>query len=288
MHERKRQEPRNPLPTKVHRSVWIFFALVFLAAVPFYLLGARFGRTWAKALPITLPLSALMFVVPALVAALLTRREQGPAGVRALLRRAFDFGRIAHKRWYLAILGLWPALMLLEYGILTWIGVSLPPFEFPLGLVPVFFVAFFIGGIGEELGWTAYATDRLQTRYSALQVGLIIGVAWALLHVPADLQAHRTPTWILWQRLGTIVLRVLTVWLYNNTGRSTFATILFHDTVNMGMYMFSNYGSDYDPFLTLVFTTVLAVIVIALWGPSTLSRYRFGPSHASASGLPPD
>jgi membrane protease YdiL (CAAX protease family) len=264
-------------------SVWIFFLLVYLLAAPFYVLDALYGEAWKKIVPINLPLSAMMFVVPLLAAVLLTHREQGRAGVKELLKRVFDYRRIKHKRWYLVILGLWPALMLLEYGLMTLMGVPLPDFEFPLWLVPVFLVTFFIGGIGEEVGWTGYATDRLQDRYNALQASLIIGVLWALLHVPADVQAGRALTWIVWQRLGTIVLRILIVWLYNNTGKSLFAAILFHDMVNVSVYMFPNYGSHYDPFLTLLITAVMAAFVIVIWGPDTLARYRYGRSTSPES-----
>jgi membrane protease YdiL (CAAX protease family) len=260
------------------RSVWIFFLLVFLLATPFYLLAALFGNAWARLVPINLPLSAWMFVTPLVAAASLTYREEGPAGVRKLLRRAFDYRRIKNKRWYVVILGLWPAVMLLDYGLMKLKREPLPDFELPLWIVPLFLVVFFVAGIGEELGWTGYATDRLQDHSPALQAGVTIGAVWALLHVPADVQAHHTFPWILWQRLGTVILRILTVWLYNNTGESAFATVLFHAMVNVSVFMFPNYGSHYDPFLTLLISVVIAAVAIVLWGPDTLARYRYGQS----------
>jgi hypothetical protein len=220
-------------------------------------------------------LGALVFVTPLLAAAILTYREQGPAGVKELLKRAFDYKRIKNKRWYVVALGLWPAVLLMEYGLMRLMGVSLPTFEFAPWLVPVFLVGFFIGGIFEELGWTAYATDRLQDRYSALQTSLIIGVVWALVHVVADLQAPHAFSWIVWQRLGTIVLRILMVWLYNNAGRSVFAILLFHTMVNVSEFMFPNYGSHFDPFLALLISAVMAAIVVIVWTPQTLASYRF-------------
>jgi hypothetical protein len=126
------------------------------------------------------------------------------------------------------------------------------------------------------VGWTGYATDRLQERYTALQTSLIIGIVWALLHVTADVQADQTVPWIVWHRLGTIVIRILTVWLYNNAGRSVFATVLFHATSNVAMFAFPNYGSHYDPFLTLLILLVIAAFAVVGWGPETLARYRYG------------
>jgi membrane protease YdiL (CAAX protease family) len=259
-----------------HRSAWVFFLLVFLLAVPFYLLDSLFGEAWRKTIPINLPLSALMFVTPLVAAVILTYREEGAAGVKALLMRAFDYRRIKNWRWYVVAVGLWPALMLLEYGLMTLIGMPLPAFEFAMWLLPVFLVVFFVAAIGEELGWTAYATDRLQDRYTALQASLIIGVVWALVHVTADVQAHQTFTWILWQRLGTVVLRILIVWLYNNSGKSVFAVLSLHAMVNVAEFMFPNYGSHFDPFLALLISAVVAAIAIVVWGPDTLARYRYG------------
>lgn len=263
---------RAARPVSGQTSAWTFFLLVFLLSAPFVVAGALYGEAWERISPITLPLSALMFVVPLVAAAILTYRDAGPAGAKALLRRAFDHQRIQDKRWYVVILGFWPAVMVVEYGLMRLMGVPLPEFEFAAWLVPVFLAVFFIGGIGEELGWTGFATDQLQERYSALQAALIIGAVWALLHIPADLQTDHGLTWILWQRLGTIVRRILFVWLYNNAGKSVFATVLFHDLDNVSAFMFPNYGSHYDPFLTLLIMAVVAAPVIVVWGPRTLAR----------------
>jgi hypothetical protein len=65
------------------------------------------------------------------------------------------------------------------------------------------------------------------------------------------------------------------VWLYNNTGKSLFAVILFHTMINVSEYAFPNYGSYYDPILATVLITVLAVIVTLLWGPKTLARFSY-------------
>jgi hypothetical protein len=53
-----------------------------------------------------------------------------------------------------------------------------------------------------------------------------------------------------------VALRILIVWLYNNTGKSA-------------------YGSYYDPAVTGAIAVIAAAIVTFLWGSRTLARYRY-------------
>jgi CAAX protease family protein len=73
---------------------------------------------------------------------------------------------------------------------------------------------------------------------------------------------------------GYAGLRVLIVWLYNNTGKSVLAAILVHDTDNVSASLFPNDGSHYDPAFTGVITATTAVIVALLWRSRTLARFK--------------
>ena len=75
--------------------------------------------------------------------------------------------------------------------------------------------------------------------------------------------------------LGTVATRVIMVWLYNNTGKSLFAMLLYHTMINVSWTLFPNYGSHYDPFIVGIFIFIIAAFVTVLWGTKTLSRYRF-------------
>jgi len=141
-------------------------------------------------------------------------------------------------------------------------------------MIPIFFVVFFIPAVCEEVGWTGYATDPMQERWSALTTSLILGSVWAIWHVIPELQAN-TPAWVAGQFFSTIGLRILIVWPYNNTGKSVLAAILFHDMVNASEFSFPNYGSYYDPVITRALTAITAMIVTFLWGSKTLARYRY-------------
>src|ERR1700678_4155325 len=110
--------PLQTAPART-RSPLRFFVLVFALSIPFWLAG---GMTSAQLLP-GLPVSALEFVCPGLAALILTYRESRGRGVKALLMRSFDYGRIKGKLWYAPILLLMPGITLLSYGLLRFVGV---------------------------------------------------------------------------------------------------------------------------------------------------------------------
>jgi uncharacterized protein len=67
-------------------------------------------------------------------------------------------------------------------------------------------------------------------------------------------------------------MRTVIVWLYNSTGKSVFATILYHTSDNVSWSLFPNYGSHYDPFITGLITTLVAFAVIAVDKGNTFIR----------------
>ncbi len=95
------------------------------------------------------------------------------------------------------------------------------------------FLAFFIGALGEELGWSGYVIDPMQIRWNALQASLILGLVGVVWQVVPLLLINRSPTWIAWWCLYAVAIRMLIVWLYNSTGKSVFAVALFHATLNL-------------------------------------------------------
>ncbi|MGI8729905.1 MAG: CPBP family glutamic-type intramembrane protease [Solirubrobacteraceae bacterium] len=174
-----------------------------------YLLLA-FGWSWAVWIPIAAlvgDLSALHYALVAVAAAgpsvaglLCTAREEGRAGLRRLMASLLAWRLPA--RWYALALG----------GPLTVALLSVASYQLAVGdgifseleattvlLVPVALVAaVFVGSLQEELGWRGYALPRLLDRWSAVPAALLVGVAWALWHLPlyaiVDGQ-ERTPLW---------------------------------------------------------------------------------------------
>jgi membrane protease YdiL (CAAX protease family) len=226
----------------------------------------------ARQLLPALPISALGFLCPVTAAAILVHRETGWAGVAALLKRSFDFGRIQSKGWLAPLLLLQPGIMLMSFVVMRLAGVSVPVPHIALIPALALFAVFFIGGLGEELGWSGYATDPLEDRFGALRASLIIGLVWAVWHFIGLAQAHRSLEFIAWWSLGTLSYRVIIVWLYNNTGRSVFVAAVFHAMINLTWQLFPVDGSFYDPRITGLIAAAVAVVITIVWGPRTLTR----------------
>lgn len=251
-----------------------FFLLVFALSIPFWILGAMAGSS-ARIPLINLPLSALMTFCPLIAAAILVYKKQGFQGVRELLKRSFDFKRIRDRKWYIPIVFLMPVMTALSYGYIKMTGAALPEFKTSFLSVLIFFFIYFIGAIGEEIGWSGYAIDPLQKRYGALKASIILGFVWAIWHIIPWSQTDQTSVWIIWQSVSTILLRIVMVWIFNNTGKSVFAMILFHTIINLSPYLIPGNGPHYDPFIISILLLLTVIIVVYLWGSKTLARYKY-------------
>lgn len=252
---------RNRLPLK-------FFLLVFALSIPFWIAGAL---TDFQILP-GIPLSALGLLCMVGAASILVYRENGLAGVTELLKRSFDFNRVKARVWYWPTFLLMPAIMVLSFIVMRLTGVQIPSPQFSFATPFILFAVFFIAAIGEELGWSGYAIDPLQDRFGALGGALILGVVWAVWHFIPLLSVERSIEWIAWWLFGTLALRVIITWLYNNTGRSVFIAVIFHAMFNVTWQLFPINGSYYDPRVTTLIMAVVAVFVVIIWGPGTMVR----------------
>jgi membrane protease YdiL (CAAX protease family) len=271
-----------------HRTVrstapWRFFLLVFLLSVPFYLLGLTRWRL--PELPM-LPASALMTFVPLLAVMILAFGEHGDRNSVDLAKRLLGVGTSSSAFWLLFAFLFMPLVCVVEFAVLRSTGSALPVPQITAGEALFLFLAFFIGAIGEEVGWQGYAYPALRTRMSTLISAIVLGIVWAIWHVVPFVQLGRSTEWILWHSLSAVALRIIMVWLFENTRGSLLVAVLFHTMINVSWALFPNAGSFYNPFITFVILTLAVGLIIFFGGlprrpmrNSASARAMEGTSH---------
>jgi hypothetical protein len=260
---------RTTTTTKTTRNIPAFFILTFILSLPFYILAVLVPPEMAMLAGLALTLA------PITAALILIFRQNRSNGAKRLLKRAFDYKRITHVRWYVPILFLWPVIFSLALVLLNLIGEPIPDPVFPIVVAPVGLLVFFLLALTEEVGWLGYAYDPMENRWNALIASIVLGLIWAAWHLPIYIAGPESSVWVAGQFITLAVARILIVWIFNNTSKSVFAAIIFHAVYNLCTLLFPVYGSSLGPGSTAVIVLISAVIVILLWGPDTLAQFRF-------------
>ena len=258
------------------RSIPNFILLLFTLSVPFWVFGAIYD---VQIFP-GFKLYQLSLAMPMAAALILIYRENGKTGVIILLKRTYDFRNIKPKIWWLPILLIYPSIGFIDYWILRLSGTSIPSPQFSLGILLGYSTVFFMT-YGEELGLTGYSIDPMQQRFSALKSGILLGLVWAGYHIPIFIiSGYYLFWWIFWHALYTIAVRILFVWIYNNSGKSLFSMALMHWTFGLFWSLWPTENlhkavSFYDPRICAVLAIIYVSIVTLLWGAKTLTKYRY-------------
>jgi membrane protease YdiL (CAAX protease family) len=205
----------------------------------------------------------------------LVLREEG--GIKRLLS-GWGMWRVG-ARWYLVAAS--PLLIaFLTAGVWIVLGGKPTPPRQPLGMLLLGSVvtSLVTGALGEELGWRGFLLPRLQQKHNALTSSLIVGVIWALWHLPLWLLPgypwETLPFWAF--ALGAISQSVLHTFVLNNTGGSLLMASIIHFAANLGMNVVGILGLVTSPqelwVIMSILTALLAGAIVAVWGPSRLSR----------------
>jgi hypothetical protein len=243
-----------------------FFVLVFVLSIPFWAAGALSASQLLPALLI----SALGFLCPA--AAILAYRVNGRAGVAALFKRSFDFGRIGAKGWLAPVILLQPGIMALSYRVIRLAGTPIPAAQFSFLTAFGLLVVFFFAGLGEELGCRDISLIPCRNAVGRWEPACCLGWSGRCGISSRCCRRSGRGGFMAWWSLGTLASRVIIVWLYNNNGKSVFVAAVFHAIINLTWQLFPVNGSYYDPRVTGLIAAVVAVVVVIVWGPRTLTR----------------
>lgn len=159
--------------------------------------------------------------------------------------------------------GTWPDLRLLgQVNYMPYLGLG----------APLLWLATL--GLGEEIGWRGFALPRLQKTRTASSATLVLGLLWALWHVPAFFYLDTL------EELGLIVLpgfmfgvlcgAVVYTWLYNSTGGSVLVVALWH--ASFDFFTASRAGRGIIPIVMTAAVIVLAFVIARRLGPENFSR----------------
>ncbi len=129
--------------------------------------------------------------------------------------------------------------------------------------------------LGEEVGWMGYAYDSMEERWNATGASFILGMIWAIWHLPIYVLAgEQTLLWTAGQILVLIAWRFLMVWIYKNTGKSLFAVILFHTTGNVAVTALPILSEPLQPVISGILLIIIVVIILSAWDFQNLTRFR--------------
>lgn len=273
-------EPLNTTRPKL-ASAWIYFFATYIWSGVFGGLAIFMDLSMETASGLVLVLlAAIGPMVTGIVFTYLTRDKEGR---RDYWKRIIDFKRIP-VQWYLVILLFVPLLnslaalldKLFGGGGATWGEAALNFITNPASIIfSILFASLF--PFIEELGWRGYVLDRLQEKHSALVSSLILGTVWSLWHLPtffirdsyqAGLGIGTPDFWLFFA--GIIPLTFAFTWIYNNTGRSTLAVILFHSMVNFTGELIAL--SERADTLSIVLWIVVAIGITVIWSAKKPAR----------------
>lgn len=205
--------------------------------------------------------------------------SSGKQGLKMLWQRLSS--RQTRWYWYIFCLAAPPALMLGALGIHTLVGGQGLTYNDPAELylvIPVFLLVFFFSVLGEEIGWRGFALPWLQKRFNALVSSLILGLIWALWHLPLFFipgDFHQQLSFI-WFVLQTVSITILYTWLFNTTNGNLLLILLLHSSSNtafgvLPMLPEAAGGSSRPAWILNLLLIIFVVIVTLVNKPKTLT-----------------
>ncbi len=200
------------------------------------------------------PLFYLAVYAPAIAALAVLFYREGVDGIGRFLSRLLMWRTSIY--WYVMLILIVPLVFyvgaLFKQGALD----KLFPFaSITAYLSALFFMA--IKGPIEEIGWRGLALPLLQRKMAPIWAALLLGVVWAVWHLPAFMLSS-TPqsAWALTPFLvGTLALSVIVTPLFNHSHGSILLPAFFH------LQLINPLWPDAQPYDTWLFVVVAAVVV---------------------------
>ncbi len=221
-----------------------------------------------------------------LVAAAIVVAFLGRAGLKTWWRQLTTLR--AAPGWY--ILAFVAPVVLVSVAVLTNAALGAPlPTTSQLAtwteLPGVFVLYLLVVGIGEEVGWMAFAAPLLLRRHTFITAWLILAAIRVFWHLP--LMINGQLSWTLGIG-GDIAFQFLMLWLFRRSGRVWLLAAIWHAVLNTtggGFFFHMVQGSD-QARLGLLFTAayVLMAMAVYLFDHSNLNMAdEFSQARAASS-----
>lgn len=244
------------------------FAISWLGWLP--MVFASHGVPWLQH-PVFRMLLLLPAAGPTLAAVIVQRVLVGRTETGVWFRSLWRW-RIKRK-WIIVAIGLPAVTVLAARGLAQAFhlpGVRLSPDEDRMGLGMSAFLIALVSNLWEEVGWRGFALPRIQSQYFAWCATVIVGILWALWHVPLWVWKGNPMSqysFAMWS-ISTVASAFVYTWSYNSTHGSVFIVALYHVLGNTyGVLL----GRGADAASTVVNVAIVALIV-ALYGGKHLAR----------------
>lgn len=178
-----------------------------------------------------------------------------------------------HFLWFLLALSplLISLLTIIVYGLVKGSWPVSDVLTDPTLVITMIVMSTVTGAMGEELGWRGFALPRMQTFLNALTASIILGILWALWHLPlwyAGIGYENIPYWAF--ALIAISFSTVVTWACNNTKGSLFIASLSHLCLNLSINVIETRAIGLHAFLFLVFAAAITII----YGPGKLSKLK--------------
>ena len=269
-------------PTRREVRAWRAFAGYSIVAFAWTWV-IWWGSVIATTYSIGIPPGLAVFLGGAgpLLGALFVLRGFGRTHQEDFLRRVWD-PRLVTWVWWLAMVSVAISPVLVAYLVTAAAGRP-PAAEVALSFGTVTFAVGFglAAGVVEEPGWRGVARDLLQSRVKPALGAVILGVLWALWHLPLffiegtyqhALGFLTTRFWFF--NLSLALLSVLYVWLCNGSRGSILIVVFAHAGTNIAGSLIPQ-----DAVTDMIRSLVLLLAVIAVvWLTRGNLHYRQGVS----------
>ena len=299
---------------KIRFNILLFIVLSYILSWSYFILKILVENNFIN-LNIPPTIEVLGGFGPALAAIVVTFVFDGLSGLNELSRRLFIWK--FELKWYVIALFLQPLIWLCAIYINTSFGGQHPIFndyyiskyiDFSNIISPIYLLIIltlalftqFIFLLGEEIGWRGFLLPKLLTISNWLISSIIVGIAWAIWHIPLFLISNTTQSNISFSLyfIDLMASTFIFTWIFFHTKGSVLIAGMFHASINFSTGFFPilpQIAGSSSPYIigivikSLIVSTIIvkhkSSINVTFTGKEGLSISRIGNAFSIVLGF---